>query len=511
MSDGASDSHRFGGPGGPGGIIPTGVPGLDHVLYGGFRREGFILVQGDPGSGKTTLALQFVIESRRRNEPVLYITLTESTKSLENTARSHGWSLEGLEIVDLTRAELGQLGDFEASIFHPSEVELGETTRKILAEVERVRPCHVIFDSLSEMRLLAGDPLRYRRQMLALRNYFEDRRITALLLDDRTNPFGQIQPESLVDANIIMEKDMPGYGGARRRLHVTKVRGADFRDGYHDYEITTGGLSVHPRLVAAEHRGKVVREQFQSGVANLDSLLGGGLAAGTTTLMLGPSGAGKSTTAMQYVSHALDEGRKAVVYVFDEVLETFFERSEKLCRSGIRRYAQSGALLVRQVDPAELTPGAFAHEVRRAVEQGAEVVVIDSLNGYLNAMPEERFLTTHLHELFSYLNQRGVATIMVVVQHGMLLATSEVDVSYLADTVLLFRYFESRGEILQALGVFKKRTGAHERSLRQLKISAEGLSVGEPLCEFSGIMTGVPQYEAHRPGEVGSGEAHERS
>ena len=486
--------------------VPTGVPGLDHVLLGGYVREGFYLIQGDPGSGKTTVALQYVLGRVAAGEQCLYVSLTESRRDFRNACRSHGWDANSFELCDLTKSAANLAGQCEASIFHPSETELGETTSTILAAVERSKPVHVVFDGLSEMRLLAGDSLRYRRQLLAMKEYFADRKITVLLLDDRSSQFGNIQPESLVGGNIILERTLPQYGRARRRLYVTKVRGSDFREGYHDYEIVRGGVIVHPRLVAAEHHDYFSPHLTASGVPNLDLMLAGGLSAGSTTLMLGPAGVGKSTVAMQFVVNALQRGEKAAVYVFDEVLGTLFERADKLCvgeENGLRGFVATGLLHAQQVDPAEMTPGAFAHEVRRVVDEGAKVVVIDSMNGYLNAMPEERYLTTHLHEMFSFLNQKGVTTIMVVAQHGMMLGSTHagdsIDVSYLADTVLLFRYFEVRGEILQALSVFKKRTGPHERSVRQLRITSEGVQVGESLREFRGIMSGVPAYEGETP------------
>jgi circadian clock protein KaiC len=481
--------------------VPTNVPGLDHVLMGGFLRAGFYLVQGDPGSGKTTLALQFVIGRMAAAEKCLYITLTESRSDLENACLSHGWTLEGLEVCDLTGSAANLASESEASVFHPSEIELGETTHAILAAVEKAKPDCVVFDGLSEMRLLAGNPLIYRRQLLALKQFFARRSTTVVLLDDRSSPFGTIQPESLVGGNIVLERTLPAYGAARRRLYVTKVRGSNFREGYHDYEIIQGGVVVHPRLVAAEHHATFARTAVPSGVEQLDAMLGGGLSAGSTSLLLGPAGVGKSTVAMQFAVTALKSGKKAAVYMFDEVLDTLIERAEKLClgkEGGLRSYVEEGLLHLQQVDPSELSPGAFAHEVRRAVEAGAVIVIIDSLNGYLNAMPEERFLTTHLHEMFSYLNQKGVTTMMVGAQHGMIVnggMAGDLDVSYLADTVLLFRYFEVRGEIRQAISVFKKRTGAHERTLRELGISPRGLAVGLPLREFRGVMTGVPQYE----------------
>lgn len=482
-------------------FVPTGVLGLDYVLMGGFLREGFYLLQGDPGSGKTTLALQFVFGRMQAGEQCLYITLTESRKDLESACRSHGWTLGDLEVCDLTRSAANLSGEPESSVFHPSETELGETTQAVLAAVEKAKPQHVVFDGLSEMRLLSGNPLIYRRQLLALKEFFAQRKVTVLLLDDRSSAFGEIQPESLVGGNVVLERILPQYGRARRRMHVTKVRGSDFREGYHDYEIVRGGVVVHPRLVAAEHHDRFEREVLPSGVPNLDAMLAGGLSSGSTTLLLGPAGVGKSTVAMQFAVSAMKAGKKAASYLFDEVLATLVERTEKLCLSqpgGIKEFVRSGLLHAQQVDTAEMSPGAFAHEIRRAVEDGAKVIVIDSLNGYLNAMPEERFLTTHLHEMFAYLNQKGVSTILVVAQHGMIVGAGsgqDVDVSYLADTVLLFRYFESRGEIQQAVSVFKKRTGSHERTLRQLKISERGVAVGEPLREFRGVMTGVPQYE----------------
>jgi circadian clock protein KaiC len=485
--------------------LTTGISGLDAILYGGFLRSGFYLLQGNPGSGKTTLSLQFLLACARRGERGLYISLTESRQDLVRTCRSHGWDIDAIAIADLTRSAANLKSENQYSVFHPSEVELGQTTQAIFAEVERVQPRCVVFDGLSEMRLLAERPLRYRHQMLALKAYFEDRGITVLLLDDQASPLGDIQPESLVGGNIIMERYLPGYGGARRRMYVTKVRGAAFRDGYHDYDIQAGGLVIYPRLIAAEHHETFTREVQSSGIDNLDTMLDGGLQAGTTTLLLGPTGAGKSTIAMQFVAQALVRGESAAVYTFDEVLETLFERSEKLCFAGVRQYVANGQLHAQQVNPAELSPGAFTQEVRRAVEEaGAKVIVIDSLNGYLSAMPEERFLTTHLHELFAYLNQRGVLTLLVVAQHGLLGAmVSEVDVSYMADTVLLLRYYEMDAEIRQAISVIKKRTGAHARALRELKITTTGVQVGEPLVGFRGILTGVPEYQGTTKGLPG--------
>jgi circadian clock protein KaiC len=488
-------------------VVSTGVAGLDNVLRGGFLRGGFYLIQGDPGSGKTTLALQFVHSRLRAGQRCLYISLTESRADLSAACRSHGWSLDGLEVRELTRSAADLEANSQASVFHPADTELSDITKTLVDEMARLRPEHVVFDGLSELRLLAADPLRYRRTMLSLKDMFARQGVTTLLLDDRSAQFGEVQPESLVGGNIVLERFLPVYGRARRRMFVTKVRGAHFREGYHDYDIVTGGVVVHPRLVAGEHHGDFTPEVCTSGVANLDAMLRGGLSAGSTTLLLGPAGAGKSTVAMQFVVNALKANKKAGVYIFDEVMHILLERSEKLCMGkagGIASYIKDGLLHIQQVDPAEMSPGAFAHEVRRCVENGAKLIVIDSLNGYLNAMPEDRFLSTHLHELFAYLNQKGILTIMVVAQHGMIVsggASGDIDVSYLADTVLLFRYFEAGGGVNQAISVFKKRTGPHERSIRQLTIDENGFAVGEPLTHFRGILTGVPHYEG--PGKIG--------
>lgn len=479
--------------------IPTSVPGLDEILLGGFVPGGFYLVQGDPGAGKTTFGLQYLQGGAKAGGSALYVSLTESRAELDRIANGHGWSLKGVEISELVRA--AGPADTEPSVYHPSDTELGDILKAVAAAVQRVKPSHVVIDGLSELRLMAGDPLRYRRQLLSLKDFFARRNTTVVLLDDRTAQFGEIQPESLVSGNIVLERTLPLYGRARRRLFVTKVRGASFRDGYHEYDIITGGLVVHPRIVAAEHHDRFSRQQCASGIKELDDMLGGGLSSGTTTLLLGPAGAGKSTISMQYVVNALAGGKKAAVYIFDEVMGTLVERSEKLClrkEGGIRSYIAEGLLHIQQIDPAEMSPGAFAHEVRRAVDAGTNIVVIDSLNGYMNAMPEERFLTTHLHELFAYLNQKGVTTIMVVAQHGLVIGagpSDDADVSYLADTVLLLRYFESRAEIRQAISVFKNRTGPHERSLRELKIDHTGIRIGAKLTDFTGIITGVALYE----------------
>lgn len=466
--------------------ISTGIHGLDTILKGGFLKGGFYLLQGGPGSGKTTVGLQYLFKRVQEGDQVLYIALTESRRDMEMICNSHGWSLEKIELSDLVRASSSPVEQTRHSIFDPSETELGDLVKTIIAEIERVRPSHLVFDGLSELRMLAGSPLQYRRQLLSLKKFSEQRGLTILLLDDMSAEKEGHAPQSIVGANIVLETRLPLYGRACRRLYVGKVRSADFQEGFHDYEIRTGGLHVYPRLVSPEHLLVLERGVRSSGIPNLDRMLKGGLLSGTSSVFIGPSGVGKSSVAMQYVAQALKQGDKAAVYTFDEVLSTFLGRSERLSFGGqsgaLRPFLEDGRLIARQVDPAELTPGAFAQEVRDAVDVGASIVVIDSLNGYINAMPEERFLSTHLHELVSYLDQRNVVTIMVVAEHGILRGeVADFNISYLADAVLLFEYFQPNGELLQGIRVFKNRTGGHEFAMRQLSITDTGIVIGEPM------------------------------
>jgi circadian clock protein KaiC len=477
------------------GRASTGIEGLDYVLGGGFPRNRMYLIEGDPGAGKTTMALQFLLTGVERGEPGVYATLSETEEELRDVARSHGWSLDGITICDLQTAEESLKADSQYTLFHPSEVELSETTRTVLEMVEKVRPARMIFDSLSEMRLLARDSLRYRRQILALKHYFTGRNCTVLLLDYGDANTGDFQLQSLTHGVLAFDQLAPGYGGQRRRLRVQKLRGSKFREGYHDYLIATGGIRVFPRLVAANFPAEVEQQVFESGVAELDSLLGGGLESGSSTMVMGPAGVGKSTLTAQYISAAAERGERAVVYSFDELATTWLDRAERL---GMRLQARvaSGEVTVRQVDPAELTPGELADDVRRHVEAGVRVVVIDSLNGYGNAMPNENYLTLHLHELLSFLNQHGVVTLLVMSQAGILGqgVSSPFDLSYLADTVVLMRYFEAFGEVRQAISTVKKRTSTHERSIRELQISSRGLRLGRELREFQGILSGQLGY-----------------
>ncbi len=473
--------------------LGTGSAGLDSILEGGFPANRLYLVEGDPGTGKTTLALQFLLEGARRGEPVLYVTLSETKEELTAVADSHGWTLEGVNLHELVPPEESLKAEAQYTIFHPSEVELGETTRLVLDEVERIQPRRVVFDSLSEMRLLARDPLRYRRQILALKQFFAGRRSTVLLLDDRTSADADLQVQSIAHGVLMLEQLALDYGAERRRLRVAKLRGSRFRGGFHDFAIRTGGLEVFPRLVAADRRGEFKPESVASGVDALDALLGGGLDRGTATLVLGPAGCGKSSLAAHFAAATAARGERAAVFIFDEGVNTYLSRAAGL-GTDLREHVEAGHLTVQQVDPAELSPGEFAHTVCAAVERGARLVIIDSLNGYLQAMPDERFLTSQMHELLTYLNQQGVVTLLVMAQHGFMGSmSSPVDVSYLADTVVLLRYFEAAGAIRRAISVVKKRTGRHEDTIREMRLSASrGVEVGEPLTAFRGVLTGVP-------------------
>jgi circadian clock protein KaiC len=477
--------------------LGTGIPALDDILHGGFPANRIYLIQGTPGTGKTTLALQFLMEGARQGEPGLYIALSETREELDQIAASHGWSLQGFQIYELMSPEESLKPESQYTIFHPSEIELSETTSAVLEEVERIKPRRVVFDSLSEMRLLARDPLRFRRQIAALKQYFAGQQSTVLLLDDKVDAGQDLQVQTIAHGVISMEQLAVEYGAERRRLRITKLRGSSFRGGYHDFKIETGGVAVFPRLVAAEHRRAFPKESVGSAVNELDLLLGGGLDRGTSTLVLGPAGSGKSTLAAQFIAAAAARGEPAAAFIFDELRETFLSRAAGI-GTNMDKFEEEGLLSLQQVDPAELSPGEFAHAVLRSVnEDGARVVLIDSLNGYLNAMPEERFLVIQMHELLTYLNQQGVVTLMVMAQHGFLgsgMATP-VDVSYLADTVVMLRYFEAHGAVHRALSVIKKRSGVHEHTIRELEISSEGIRVGKPLTDFQGVLTGVPTYD----------------
>jgi circadian clock protein KaiC len=480
----------------------TGIDGLDAVLGGGFTPDRLYLIEGSPGSGKTTLALQFLLEGLRHGEAGLLVTLSESAEELHAVAASHGWSLDGLTIRELIPSQTSLREDEQYTMFHPSEVELSETTRTILADIERVRPVRVVFDSLSEFRLLSGTSLRYRRQILAMKEFFRGRGCTVLLLDDVVSEESHDRHlQSIAHAVVRLDRRSPEYGGDRRRLHVVKFRAVQYREGLHDYHIKPGGLEVYPRLVASEHRTQGDGEVMGTGIGALDALFGGGIGRGTSTLLIGAAGTGKSTLATQFAVAAAERGQHAAFFIFDESVNTLLTRTRGL-GIALESHIRDGRISVRPVDPAELTPGEFAHAIRLEVErQKAAVVVIDSLNGYLSAMPEARYLTIQLHEILMYLGQAGVATVIAGAHHGLVGGdmSTPVDASYLADTVVLLRCFEAQGEVRQAISVVKKRNGKHERTIREFHLDDGGITVGEPLREFRGVLTGMPVHE----GDVG--------
>lgn len=485
--------------GGP--LAATGTEGLDAILDGGLPANRVYLVEGVPGSGKTTLALQFLMEGVRKGEKALYITLSETEEEVRLVAASHGWSMDGIHIHQITPGGDQLDPDSQYTMFHPSEVELGSTTRDILDEVERLDPDRVVFDSLAEVRLLAGAVLRFRRQVLALKQFFNNRDTTVLLIDESQVGDQGLHVHTIVHGVIALDQMRPEYGGDRRRLRITKLRGRRYRSGFHDYRIETGGVRVFPRLVAAEHRRQDEARCVASGSASLDALLGGGLDTGTSTLLLGPAGSGKSTLALQFAMAAAERGERSEFFIFDESIRSLVARARGVGFPIDERLAD-GTIRVRVVDPGELSPGEFVAMIRNAVERDdARMIVIDSLNGYINAMPEERFVLVHLHELLAYLGQLGVVTLLVSAQQGLVgQMSSPIDVSYLADNVMLLRYFEAKGAVRQAISVLKKRTGVHERTIRELRITSSGLEFGEPLRQFRGVLTGVPQEDDRPPG-----------
>ncbi len=487
-------------------VVSTGIAGLDDIMSGGFTRRRLVLVEGVPGSGKTTLAMQFLIAGASRGERVLYVTLSETAEELRASAASHGWSLEGIDIRELAPQESALEPDEQATMFHPSEIELASTTKLILADVERLTPTCVVFDSLSELRLLAGTPLRYRRQILAMKQFFATRQCTVLLLDDLTALVTDLQMQSLAHGVISLEHLNPEYGSQRRRLQIAKYRGRPFRGGHHDYTIRSGGIEVFPRLIAAEHRQRTTHARLPSDIPELDALLGGGLEEGSSTLIVGAAGTGKSTVAAQIVVAAADRHQPGALFIFDEGVETLLRRCDEL-HVNLRGHVEAGTVSVQQVDPAELSPGEFVQIIRVAVEQqGVKFVVLDSLNGYLSAMPGERFVALQLHELIAYLRQRGVATILIGSHHGLIgrEMTTPVDASYMADTVILLRYFETKGEVRQAISVIKKRGGSHEHTVREFRLAEGRIVVGQVLRNFRGILTGAA-LEA-QPGDEAVGE-----
>jgi circadian clock protein KaiC len=485
----------------------TGVIGLDDILAGGLARDRVYLLEGSPGTGKTTAAMQFLMTGAARGEKTLYITLSETEDELRDSARSHGWSLDGIDVFELVPPESLLDEQQQQSLLYSSDLELGETTRLVFEAVERVKPLRVVIDSLSEIRLLAQSSLRYRRQVLALKHYFAKQGATVLLLDDLTTEAHDKTVHSVAHGVVRLEELAPNYGAERRRLRVVKYRGRSFRGGYHDFNITTGGLEVYPRLVASEHRTKFDRTPLPSGVEGLDELLGGGLERGSSALILGPAGTGKSLMALHFALSAIARGEKAAYFVFDEELGLLFDRTKSMGME-LEALSDRGDLSIHQVDAAELSPGEFTARVRRCVDElKIKTVVIDSLNGYQAAMPEEDFLILHMHELLQYLNRQGASTFLTVAQHGLVgEMKAPIDVTYLADTVILLRYFEAAGHVRRAVSVIKKRSGLHEKTIRDFEIGEGGVIVGPPLHDFQGILRGVPNFVGR-----GAGLSGERS
>lgn len=473
----------------------TGVAGLDEILGGGLPINHLYLLDGEPGTGKTTLALQFLLAGAASGARGLYVTLSESRAELAGVAASHGWTLDTVDVFELATAE-AEGADEGYTFFHPAEVELQQTMDAVLAAVDRSKASLVVLDSLSEMRLLARDPLRFRRQILSLKQFFAARECTVLMLDDKTAPEGDLQLQSLAHGVIELEHVAQDYGAERRRLQVTKLRGLRFRGGYHDFRIRTGGLAVFPRLRVDQRVSTADDRLVPSGSAEMDALLGGGLQVGTSLLITGPAGTGKSVLATQYACAAVTRGENVRFFMFDERLSTFRLRGEGLGLD-VTTPVLDGRLCLQQIEPTELSPGEFAHAVMRAVEDdGVSMIVIDSINGYLQSMPEERLLAIQVHELLSYLANKGVTCIMTLVQHGIFGSPVDAaaEISYLADAVVLLRYFEVSGAVRQAVSVVKKRSGDHERTIRESRVQPGGLHVGNPLREFQGVLTGVPSF-----------------
>jgi circadian clock protein KaiC len=477
----------------------TGISGLDDILSGGLPRGHIYLLVGEPGAGKTTLALQFLLAGVRAGETCLYIAASESHREVEQVGASHGWSTSGLVIHELSSAE--KAPEDATSLFDAADIDLQESTAALLEVVERLRPNRVVFDSLTELRLLAHNPQRYRRQLLALRDYFSGKSCTVLLVDDERGEASDSQLRAVTHGTIVLELLVPEYGVDRRRLRIAKLRAVKYRGGYHDFVIERGGLTVFPRLVASEHHLAFSAELASSGNPGLDQLVGGGFDRGTSTLLLGPSGSGKSAIASACALAAADRGERVAVYLFDENSRTFLARARSL-GTPFDRHLETRALALRQIDPAEVSPGEFAAELRTEVEEhGCRIVVIDSLNGYLTAMPGERYLMAQMHELLTYLAQRGLTTFMVVAQHGVLDADSApIDLTYLADTVLQTRYFEAAGMLRKAVSVLKRRSGPHETTIRELLLGEGGVAVSAPLRDFHGVMSGLPRFVGF-PGE----------
>jgi circadian clock protein KaiC len=481
-------------------MIPTttrcssGCPGLDDVLGGGLPAGHFYLIEGEPGTGKTTLGLQFISEGIRRGEKALYVTLSESSDELVSVASMHELDVDPGVVLEVRPSEEDLTPDGQYTVFHPAEVELKDRVQTIMAEVDRRRPSRLVIDALSEVRMLAKDPLRYRRQVLSLKEYAPEN-CTVMLLDDRSSRYEDLELHSIVHGVVCLDRVAREYGKTMRRLEVKKLRGCPFREGYHDYLIRSGGIVVFPRLVAAEyHDDWEDKSQAACGIPELDTLTGGGLGRGTSTLLIGPAGCGKTTLALRWLTSAAERGENCVAFIFEETVTTMLGRAAGLGMN-LAPFIQSGRFRVEHLDPAEVSPGEFVDIIRQCVEEGqVRAVLIDSLNGFLQAMPGEQFLALHLHELLTYLNNRGVLTLLVLAQMGLVgsVMQTPIDVSYLADNILVLRYFEAHGQVRQAISMMKKRSGGHEHSIRELRIGPDRIRVGAPLSDFQGILSGSP-------------------
>lgn len=477
-------------------FAPTGIPGLDEIVRGGLPRHQMYFIEGDPGAGKTTLSFQFLMEGARRREKAMYVTLSASARDLRRVARSHGWNLDGIEIYEQFQTP----SSTDTTIFRPAEIELAKTVKTILDAIDERQPDRVVIDSLGEIRMLSDSLLRYRRQLLAMKEFFRERRITALVLDDRSAAARETEVQGLAEGVVELTVSAPMYGNTRRSLEVIKLRGVGFRGGRHDFTIAKGGITVFPRLSASQHLVSRHEGVVGSGVPLIDALVGGGLERGSATMVMGPAGVGKSSLALQFAATAAEHGERVAFFIFEEHETIFLKRAASL-GFDLAACIESGNLIIQQVDPAEMSAGEFAYAVRTAVEtKGSSMIIIDSLNGYFNAMPEEHFLTLHLHELLSYLTDAAVTTIIIVSQHGALgQVSSPVDVSYLADSVILLRYYEKRGAFGRAISMLKKRTSAHEQTIREYQLTSKGVRVGPVLEEFRGILSGMQSDGAPAP------------
>lgn len=472
----------------------SGSPGLDDILGGGFPRGHFYLLEGEPGTGKTTIALQYAAEGLRRGEKVLYITLSETVPDLKFVAKVHGIQIEGAVLVELRPREEDLKPEGQYTVFHPSEIELNDRLQTIVSEISRHKPDRLVIDALSEVRMLAKDPLRFRRQIISLREYTPPE-CTVLLLDDRSSRDTELELHSIVHGVVRLERVSREYGRTRRRMEISKLRGSPFREGYHDYIIQTGGFVVFPRLVASEHALEGDTDHpSSSGISQLDNLVGGGLDRGTSTLLIGPAGSGKSTIAFRWLVSAAERGETGAAFLFEETVSTLLRRTDGL-GIDLKPWVDSGRITLDHLDPAEMSPGEFTDKVRQRVEaNNAQTVVIDSLNGFLQAMPGEQYLALHLHELLTYLNHKDIVTLLILAQAGLVgnNIQAPADVSYLADNILVLRYFEAKGEVRQAISMIKKRSGPHEHTIRELRLEPGRISVGEPLSNFHGVLTGIP-------------------